>query len=408
MIFQRNFFSLVTGLLSFLSLCTLLLGSVLVTDSAAGNRVGRAQECRLVVGEKEFISGDCPAIIHERGGITVGSNGAGGEMMSFWAYIFSENGSTGRAFFNGSSGNKYAQVDLGPAESHGWCWLAPDAEICLKGFTELDLGQEDAEVVKNTESTIVASSKNGDRVGRAQKCRLVVGDKELISGGCPVAVHEVGGDDIGNNGVGGESLPFWARIISDDGKTGVAYYNGEAGSTHAHYDLGPVSKVGSCWRGANVEICYENFTELDLGSESNTLINTISSSESPLECGLIDKFTIECSVHDDTAQVTDVVLNRGRCVSPIATEEQKRKVKDWLGSLDQRQRDAVAISPEFVKLMLLGGGRGDIADAVTLVYNNPIKTYGFGDKFKIVNTCENLLEFTITVNGSDWTWDIGR
>ena len=81
---------------------------------------------------------------------------------------------------------------------------------------------------------MVADSAAGDRVGRAQKCRLVVGDKELISGGCPVAFDEVGGDDVGNNGVGGEILPFWARVISDDGKTGVAYYNGEAGSTHAH------------------------------------------------------------------------------------------------------------------------------------------------------------------------------
>ena len=118
---------------------------------------------------------------------------------------------------------------------------------------------------------MVADSAAGDRVGRAQKCRLVVGDKELISGGCPVAFDEVGGDDVGNNGVGGEILPFWARVISDDGKTGVAYYNGEAGSTHAHYDLGPVSKVGSCWRGANVEICYDNFTELDLGSEGDAV-----------------------------------------------------------------------------------------------------------------------------------------
>ena len=270
-------------LLSRLLMLVPFMGCLVVADSFASDRVGRAQECRLVVGEKEFISGDCPAIIHERGGITVGSNGAGGEMMPFWAYVYSENGSTGTAFYNGSSGNKYAQVDLGPAESHGWCWLAPDAEICLKGFTELDLGQE------------------------------------------------------------------------------------------------------------------------DLAS-----VDTVSSSESPLECGLIDKATIECSVHVDSARVTDVVLNRGRCATPIPSEVQKSRIKKWLASLNERESNLLAISPEFLIFGLRAQGKVDIADALILVANDPIKSYGFGDKFKIANTCENLLEFTITVNQSEWTWEIGR
>lgn len=133
------------------------------------------------------------------------------------------------------------------------------------------------------------------------------------------------------------------------------------------------------------------------------LVSQVHAEEAPLHCSA-NTLLVECDVQANEAVVTDAIFNQGNCVSPIATEEQKRMVKEYTKNLPESDQAAIAESPLGFVIDLRQQGKGDLADAIVLSSADPIGSHKSGDKITIFNTCENLTEYTITVNGQEWTW----
>jgi hypothetical protein len=108
---------------------------------------------------------------------------------------------------------------------------------------------------------------------------------------------------------------------------------------------------------------------------------------SPLSCqrsGPKKLELITCDVTDNKTAITDFVLNRGNCKSVKQYAEER----------------TLARQKPFFKFDL------DDARWQFLIVTHPIgKTYNFGDRFEVLvpDDC-NLLEYSITANGTVWTW----
>jgi hypothetical protein len=146
----------------------------------------------------------------------------------------------------------------------------------------------------------------------------------------------------------------------------------------------------------------------------------------PLNCTIIDDSLTSCLVRVDRFDVTDVVLNRGNCPSPVITKSEKSTLDRLLESQALKANSSVQelrLSMGFMSGLALGMCslmralnqlRGDqlaseeaqicqMSRLMILDGNNPIGTYKFGDKFNIATfECANLLEIKITANGQEW------
>lgn len=137
-------------------------------------------------------------------------------------------------------------------------------------------------------------------------------------------------------------------------------------------------------------------------------------SERPLKCtsedvGIIGK-KITCLVAVNAAKVTDIIVNRGNCDSPVLTVEERQSVNNFLNTLGPERakfESLPAFHKNFYGLQLVfkgtEPGSQELGAAIIKWSNDPIRIYRFGDAMSFT-VCPNWLEYTITVNGTNWSW----
>lgn len=141
-----------------------------------------------------------------------------------------------------------------------------------------------------------------------------------------------------------------------------------------------------------------------------------AASESPIQCKLQKQVNIECTVVSDNVEITNVILNRGRCDAPqAATQKNIEDLKEFKTKLQPREIEvyfssdgrptqnpyAIFIMDRELKKELFNR----YAEPYVIIASDPRGKYGFGDVVKIgVAHCNNLIEYTIEANGQNWTW----
>ena len=113
----------------------------------------------------------------------------------------------------------------------------------------------------------------------------------------------------------------------------------------------------------------------------------------------------------NNVEITDVILNRGRCTAPKAhTQKDIEALNEYRNKLEPSKRGLsffddgrpmVAFSerrPVFV-------GPQEYQEPAARVALDPRRKYEFGDTVNIaLFDCDHLIEFTIEANGKNWTW----
>lgn len=146
-------------------------------------------------------------------------------------------------------------------------------------------------------------------------------------------------------------------------------------------------------------------------------------SDGPLTCsaswrnlGTGNVPVIECQVQVNTARITEVTLNRGRCSAPPRATQADRDLADrYEENMDEKMKQMFELTPEMAWAVLhikatapeTEENREERAGIIALlkVAQDPRGEYQFGDALAFVaNNCANLLEYTLTVNGREWTW----
>lgn len=160
---------------------------------------------------------------------------------------------------------------------------------------------------------------------------------------------------------------------------------------------------------------------------------TAMAEDSPITCSTLVEngvLSISCDVREDGVVLSDIALNRGRCDIPrkladgvadsILTYIQERPTTE-----EQLTSALFVVSMMGAMLEIMNGqqlaavanGSLNIAEVtdpkqpdlalqmgVYLLAANIYKEYSFGEKVSIpVNNC-NLLEYTLTLNGTEYTW----
>lgn len=87
---------------------------------------------------------------------------------------------------------------------------------------------------------------------RSGRCKLVVKGQSYIDGPCFYSLDDEGSFSIYDTpeGTGG----YFATLVRD-GASGVGYWNGSKGSTHAQDELGTMSRNGACWSNEDHRMC---------------------------------------------------------------------------------------------------------------------------------------------------------
>ncbi len=85
------------------------------------------------------------------------------------------------------------------------------------------------------------------------RCLLEVQQKQYLNGPCPLVLEADGGFTIGASEK--RSLEYFA-IVSITGKnTAEGFWNEERGATHAHTNLGKLTRNGACWQNTQTKVC---------------------------------------------------------------------------------------------------------------------------------------------------------
>ena len=89
-------------------------------------------------------------------------------------------------------------------------------------------------------------------------CLLEVDRRIYLDGPCDIGMNRDGSFTIG---VGNRRSDYFAYVDLDPDAPGVArgYWNGAAESTHAHDDLGHLSRHGGCWINDKAKVCAWKF-----------------------------------------------------------------------------------------------------------------------------------------------------
>ena len=166
---------------------------------------------------------------------------------------------------------------------------------------------------------------------------------------------------------------------------------------------------------------YAQVSGLLLGSAVATLFALAplkahsQDSESPLQCK-IQSPIVTCDVMQDGIDIQNVILNRGRCDSPIPTDQDRQRASDFRSKLSVDVRQALpSLMPQLLMLASITQCKVDMPDfpienclaslALLKEINNPIGSRNFGDKISFSTFgCQNLLEYTVNINGEEWTW----
>lgn len=134
--------------------------------------------------------------------------------------------------------------------------------------------------------------------------------------------------------------------------------------------------------------------------------------ESPLQCVLRGQ-SVSCDVTRDEINIENIVLNRGRCEWSAPTEEDRQSAAAFRNTFPEQVWPVLL--PQMTMLTQISGCKSDMPDfpidrckaavAFVKVMNDPTGAHMFGDKVQFSTSgCDNLLEYTITVDGTDWTW----
>lgn len=146
---------------------------------------------------------------------------------------------------------------------------------------------------------------------------------------------------------------------------------------------------------------------------------------SPLKCSVATVQykgkVVSCSITEDNVRVTDVTANRGRCRVPEAhTPEDEEALQSWIDHLPPRDKakyvdnhgnlnSAGALFLIFIPISDRPEIRNDkilqgAATAYSRLEADPRRNYEFGDNFQFSTGNCNLLEYTVTANGTTWKW----
>lgn len=164
-----------------------------------------------------------------------------------------------------------------------------------------------------------------------------------------------------------------------------------------------------------------------------TCTGTASAQDSPVTCGTTIEngaTIISCDVREDAVVLSDVSLNRGRCNSP-------RKLADGvvdriLTYIQERPTTEEQLTSTLFVVSMMGAmleitnsqqiagianGSVDLASVndpnqpdlplqigVYLLATNVFKEYGFGETISIAVSDCNLLEYNLTISGTEYTW----
>ena len=148
------------------------------------------------------------------------------------------------------------------------------------------------------------------------------------------------------------------------------------------------------------------------------------SQSGPLKCSYQpQQQAISCDIVSDVADVTEIKLNRGRCLMFPALDQATRD------RLLELAKSATSQNPEqkfyaqlqamqvIAQMRITNADAADMSakmiskistpdDAAAYFFLNPVQKYAFGDKLLIWATNCDLLEWTIAVNGQNWTWSM--
>ncbi|AOO81722.1 hypothetical protein [Bosea vaviloviae] len=97
----------------------------LLATLGAGQAAG-ADRCRFVVDERSHIDGPCKIERHRGGGFGIEAM----RRSRAFAVVYVAPSGAARAYWNGLSGARKADVDLGDVERAGACWSNARAMIC--------------------------------------------------------------------------------------------------------------------------------------------------------------------------------------------------------------------------------------------------------------------------------------
>jgi len=96
-----------------------------------------------------------------------------------------------------------------------------------------------------------ASQVNADEKIRGE-CLLDVSGVKYIDGKCDIRLYPGGSFQV--SGIG-KDLHFAMVNLDDDKRVATANWNGVVPESHAHEQLGQMTRTGACWRNAEAQIC---------------------------------------------------------------------------------------------------------------------------------------------------------
>lgn len=164
-----------------------------------------------------------------------------------------------------------------------------------------------------------------------------------------------------------------------------------------------------------------------------TCSSTASAQDSPVTCRTTienSATVISCDVREDAVALSDVSLNRGRCNNPRkladgVVDRILKYIQERPTTEEQLTSALFVVSMMGAMLELTNGqqlasianGSTDLASindpkqpdlplqiGVYLLATNVFKEYGFGETISIAAPDCNLLEYTLTINGTEYTW----
>ncbi|WP_089177152.1 hypothetical protein [Bosea sp. AS-1] len=97
----------------------------------------------------------------------------------------------------------------------------------------------------------LALMASGSALASQGRCLLVVDGRTYLKGLCPIDTQSDGSFSIGT----GPRPSFFAYVTVDKSGTAVGYWNEERGVSHAHSDLGTLTRNGACWVNERAKVC---------------------------------------------------------------------------------------------------------------------------------------------------------
>lgn len=102
---------------------------------------------------------------------------------------------------------------------------------------------------------VAALAVNARSSARRGKCLLVIDGKTYISGRCEIEMYNDGTGSFQITEIRKRGAYFAQVLIDSSNGTALGYWNGERDATHAHSDIGSLSRDGACWKNDRARVC---------------------------------------------------------------------------------------------------------------------------------------------------------